>query len=401
MKRVLRFFITILLLFPLTVLAKDKDITNYIKDLADTSSDNYEEVKDSSLAFDNTIDKNLRYVGKNPNNYIKFNNELWRIIGVVKTDDGTFTKIIKDESIGNYKYSETDTNWTTSNIEKYLNEDYYNALSEEAKSLITKVTWNTGNNGGVSIKEADAKEFYSYNLTKNTWEGYVGLIYPSDYIYATSDTRKECLTNNILDKYTKDSKCTISNYLTSENKMWTMTTYVDTEDNKEIFEVSNEISHSKNDLEYSIKPVVFLTNNIMVIEGSGEKSNPYIIKKYEENKVELDIDDEKVFTSLLKSSFGDLANKDIDLNLLINDNDNIIIEDDMIKAIKAGNSEVTVSVDGNIYILKVNVNPLSISVPDTEKNSVRLFMMIVVLLVLVIFELVVYIRQVMKHRRKA
>ena len=34
------------------------------------------------LKFDDTSDKNLRYIGANPNNYVKFNNELWRIIGV-------------------------------------------------------------------------------------------------------------------------------------------------------------------------------------------------------------------------------------------------------------------------------------------------------------------------------
>ena len=30
-----------------------------------------------------------RYIGANPNNYVKFNDELWRIIGVFGVDDGT------------------------------------------------------------------------------------------------------------------------------------------------------------------------------------------------------------------------------------------------------------------------------------------------------------------------
>jgi len=30
-----------------------------------------------------------RYTGKNPDNYIKFNNETWRIIGVFNVDDVT------------------------------------------------------------------------------------------------------------------------------------------------------------------------------------------------------------------------------------------------------------------------------------------------------------------------
>ena len=30
-----------------------------------------------------------RYIGANPNNYVKFNDELWRIIGVFDVDDET------------------------------------------------------------------------------------------------------------------------------------------------------------------------------------------------------------------------------------------------------------------------------------------------------------------------
>ncbi len=37
----------------------------------------------------------LRYTGKNPNNYVLFNNELWRMIGIF---DGKI-KIIKNDSI--------------------------------------------------------------------------------------------------------------------------------------------------------------------------------------------------------------------------------------------------------------------------------------------------------------
>ncbi len=50
----------------------------------------------------------IRYIGKNPNNYVQFNGELWRIIGVMKdieNADGTKedkVKLIRSESIGSY-----------------------------------------------------------------------------------------------------------------------------------------------------------------------------------------------------------------------------------------------------------------------------------------------------------
>ena len=54
-----------------------------------------------------------RYIGADPNNYVKFNDELWRIIGVFDTDDGTGKvekrlKIIRNESIGNYSWDNKD-----------------------------------------------------------------------------------------------------------------------------------------------------------------------------------------------------------------------------------------------------------------------------------------------------
>ena len=56
-------------------------------------------------------DGNVRYMGKNPNNYVSFNNELWRIIGVFNvksSEDGQVEKrlkIIREESIGDYYWN--------------------------------------------------------------------------------------------------------------------------------------------------------------------------------------------------------------------------------------------------------------------------------------------------------
>jgi uncharacterized repeat protein (TIGR02543 family) len=50
-----------------------------------------------------------RYIGSSPNNYIDFNGETWRIIGVFSVDDGTGNyeqriKIIRDEALGTYRW---------------------------------------------------------------------------------------------------------------------------------------------------------------------------------------------------------------------------------------------------------------------------------------------------------
>ena len=74
-----------------------------------------------------------QYEGKNPNNYIWFNNELWRIIGVFdESSHGqsgqNLVKIIRNESIGGLVWDKSSTNdWSTSSLKILLNENYYNA----------------------------------------------------------------------------------------------------------------------------------------------------------------------------------------------------------------------------------------------------------------------------------
>ena len=50
----------------------EDNMISYITNLAKTDTVN--------LAYDDTEDKNLRYIGEDPNNYILFNDELWRVI---------------------------------------------------------------------------------------------------------------------------------------------------------------------------------------------------------------------------------------------------------------------------------------------------------------------------------
>ena len=74
-----------------------------------------------TFAYDGTSDNNLRYVGANPCNYVKIDNEIWRIMGVMNNiDDGTGKKetrikLIRNEAIGEYS-------WDTS--ESSVNEGY-------------------------------------------------------------------------------------------------------------------------------------------------------------------------------------------------------------------------------------------------------------------------------------
>ena len=106
--------------------------------------------KDTTLQIGNDKDiTEYRYRGASPKNYVKFNNETWRIIGIFPTDDGTGKienriKIVRNESIGSYAWNSNDEKpsnawvrrYNTGNdatLNVYLNNTYINTLTNNSK----------------------------------------------------------------------------------------------------------------------------------------------------------------------------------------------------------------------------------------------------------------------------
>lgn len=196
-----------------SILACNDTAANCIKDHASLSTE---------IATDDP-DGNARYIGADPDNYVLFNNELWRIIGAFNNiDNGSGTKetrlkIIRNESIGEYSWDYNsdgtyDNDWSTSTLMDLLNHGAYynrttgmyynnsttaisvdftnNGLTEEAKSMISNAVWNLGGSStyddvttSILYRKERGAEVYNGNPTE--WIGMVGLIYPSDYGYAT------------------------------------------------------------------------------------------------------------------------------------------------------------------------------------------------------------------------
>ncbi len=81
---------------------------NYNQELTEFVNDLYKSGECPELVDDETEDNNIRYIGATPDNYVLFNDELWRIIGVMNNiDDGTGKKesrikLIRNESLGDF-----------------------------------------------------------------------------------------------------------------------------------------------------------------------------------------------------------------------------------------------------------------------------------------------------------
>ncbi len=95
------------------------------------------------------------YTGSNPDNYVRFNNNLFRIITKENIDDGygneeLRTMIISNSSIGDYAYDTSLYHFENSSISEYLNETYFNNLGDD-KDYIDSVLWHDNYQGNKSV----------------------------------------------------------------------------------------------------------------------------------------------------------------------------------------------------------------------------------------------------------
>ena len=189
-------------------------------------------------------DGNIRYIGANPDNYVYFNCsdytnqsdstcEKWRIIGLfnnITKSDGTkenLVKIVKSESIGTIAWDENLSGgyWANATLQQNLNSGTYYTTTlknDVTRSKIENVMWNLG--ASSTITDVTAKMFYERERSVNTnndeisaWTGKVGLIYASDYGYATSGgttaNRTTCLQTALNNWKNSDvSDCKDNNY---------------------------------------------------------------------------------------------------------------------------------------------------------------------------------------------
>ena len=254
-----------------------------------------------------------RYIGANPNNYVKFNDELWRIIGVFDVDDGTGKiekrmKIIKNESIGYFSFDCDDDNctntsneWHYSTLKTLLNDGaYYNrttdiyygangetrnidftstGLNDDSKKLIKEAKWYLG--ATPNIKGTASDWYYSERTASRSyksWQGKVGLIYPSDYVYATSGgnirDRNSCIEE--ISSWDKSSYEDCQNNDWIAQVQWTITPRVTYEYTTVIGNNGIPTSSDTYNPKFTY-PAIYLKSTIKITGGTGSSTDPFIL----------------------------------------------------------------------------------------------------------------------------
>ena len=276
-----------------------------------------------------------RYVGAEVNNYVKFNNDLYRIIGVFDSNShgksGEMVKLIRSRPLGGYSwgaynssnasgtYSSYKNDWTgtttkvKANLNVLLNEYFYNktntsstygpctnwtyyynntnyrtnscsqivgyGIDESLRGYIETATWYLYGSGTDQSKQnwylcergGNSCTGANSGAYSTTTDAKIGLMYLSDYLYASS-------------YYTSSDTTTTSNstyYFGNKNWLykgyeWTLTPYAS---------YANRVwSVSSGSANYSVsigpdyaRPTFYLKSSVYVTGGDGSFDNPFTL----------------------------------------------------------------------------------------------------------------------------
>ena len=229
-----------------------------------------------------------RYRGASPKNYVTFNNEVWRILGVFPTDDGTGKienriKLVRNESIGN-KYWNTgkSNNWarpTTLNTE--LNGAYLNNYATIAQNMIGNAKYYLGGYNGSNVtvdtiyqyeRKISGSGTYYYGTNPNSWVGKAALMYLSDYGYAASEECTKTLSNY------NDLTCKSNNWLFDKNYQWVL--FQNPYRRYTVYRVVPDGNYGNLNVYenlYNVRPTLYLTSSVKITGGDGTSTNPYTL----------------------------------------------------------------------------------------------------------------------------
>ena len=255
-------------------------------------------------------------------------------------------KLIRSEAIGEYSWDTSDSSvndgsgvneWSQADLMKLLNpgyesetvggslywnsgagkcySDYGNSttscnftstgIKDKLKTLISDAVWNTGANDGKTYTYENIITSKSYELERSsntgkicssgnycndtverttTWTGKVGLMYPSDYGYATSGgsttDRATCLNKELFNWDSSSvSDCKNNDWLFNSNYQWTISPYASSSHAYNAFTVTSggNVAGTIASNGFGVRPVVYLTSNVGVQSGDGSSGNPFIL----------------------------------------------------------------------------------------------------------------------------
>ena len=270
----------------------------------------------------------IRYEGADPDNYICLDNQkegscsngslLFRIIGLFNEDtssDGSTSagskKLLKVIDTNNYGgtsgkawNSSGTNNWSTSSLKAELNGTYLTTLLETSNvnsklsSAITNAKWHLGGASFSNYKTLTAEGIYReerntsaiYSGNPSSIYAQVGLMYPSDYGYATvggtTTNKSSCRAKELYNwNDSTYSNCKNNDWLfTSQNNFvsygeWLLSPYSSGSAFAAYLNTSGYVGHYGFSVDglFAVRPTFYLDSSVLKIVGTGDgtKDNAY------------------------------------------------------------------------------------------------------------------------------
>lgn len=233
-----------------------------------------------------------RFIGDNPYNYVEFNGELWRVIGVftVENSSGELeqrVKIMKNEFLSETRaWNSSDSNdWPNATLKTYLNGDYYNSLADASKPFIDDVKYYLS---ACRTDAGDGSAYYScersnigYSSRVKNWIGKLAIMYPSDYIYTFSNGVDNPCFQDVEDCSTRGgvpTKSWMFNINGNKNQWLLTLRYTSLTGALSINNSGDITGLSSVILKKNINPVIYLSKDTAFKGGTGKQNKPYKIK---------------------------------------------------------------------------------------------------------------------------
>ncbi|MBE6148720.1 MAG: hypothetical protein E7167_04475 [Firmicutes bacterium] len=285
----------------------------------------------------NTLDAGYRYEGANPDNYVTYNGELWRIVG---TFDGAdiglhegkkYTRIVRNDSIGRYAWNDTaitgsfvlsgstrdtfyDNDWENAPLNELLNTSYLNqedtfsststvkGLNRASREMIAKnnANYSTWFVRAVFLQNYRASEYYInerisgpaawkkvvQNAAATEVQSAIGLLYRSDLIYGIYDITADTVCPNS-EEFNSFSSCATFNWLnksySSSYGFWTISPAAATQCNGSVCSgtvnlvVNNNLTTGMSSEGRYVYPTLYLKHDVLIGKGEGTQDNPYLL----------------------------------------------------------------------------------------------------------------------------
>ena len=212
------------------------------------------------------------YRGEYPNNYVKFDDKIWRIISI--NNDGSIKMILNEKKVEKNswddRYNSSKNSYSgindfgVSRLSEYLNDLFTNEkyVGKSNKNYLVKHDWCIG-----KVSENDAL-ISSLNLCNEVYsDSYYGVVQLDELLIPSLDSN--C-------KYVFDNQCTNYNYFYSLNVGWTMNASSD-RSYIAFSSSSGEIISKITSNSGYVRPVVNINSNTLYNGGEGTLEKPYVI----------------------------------------------------------------------------------------------------------------------------